>query len=1236
MIQVSTQAELRAALLARESEIQVIGDFNVDSQQNVTYPLLLHSPPSATAHTLFKSAGFSGSLLRVSGGGALTLENLVLDGSAAGSYLENPANRTLVQALGGSIHLGSGAVLQNNSSYQEGGGVYLSGDPSYTNTLLMDGDAVIRGCGSRTSGGGLTAALRNNNDSVRLAGTALIEQNTAANGAGIYLRSYLAEVGGAFSIGERVQIRNNRAASGGGGIYCSSFSTGGGAPLSLSIEEEVQISSNQAASGGGVYFYNANQGDRLTLAGSIRVAENTVTGNGGGIYLSAPRDSVFLSIRSASITDNHAGNGGGLFLSARAGGTLEVTGRASFFGNEATGAPSSAGGGLWIQNVSGTLDADFANGSILSNRAAGSGGGLFLSNSGSVSLRASGGSVSGNTAGASGGGVYLTGTGGSAGVLALDGVTVSGNIAQTTGGGLCLGSGAGALDTTLDNCTIRENTAASSGGGVWSGGSSDTLLIRGGTVITQNSSEVGNGGGVYFNSDNGLLTLSGDAKVTYNRADFRESGFGGHGGGVCVVPGRVEILDQVEISHNSAGKFGGGLSAAEESFITMSGGSIHDNRSSWEGGGVWNHISSQFTQTGGGIENNTAQIGGGLYNDADSAASILGGVIRGNTATQYAPGIYNAGTLDTGGLRELTNGLYIENRGAVAYLREALSAGTAIQLENSGYVTPNPAGAPIVVGEATPQHPQLSQTDANGFLKPFTGFDGWEIRLSEDRTQVLLAPAVYVLRYENTRGAENPNPPSYTVLTPTITLLPLANTPGDRFLGWFDAPEGGSQVTEIPLGSTGDTTLYARWEAIEYTVTYYGNEDGGPAAENVPPPQRIQGGASAALSDMLPTRTGYIFTGWNTQPDGTGAAYQPGAFFGPAAAHANLYAQWEVIPPTIHLLTYEPNDAGGPSAQNIPGQQKIPEGASAELSPAIPIRSGYRFLCWNSAPDGSGINYQPGEAAGPFYADLTIFALWQQIEHTLTYHGNDEAGPPAQWIPFPQPVPEGVILSLPWAIPTREGYRFTGWNTQADGSGTAYQPGGPFGPIFSNADLYAQWTALPPIIHTLTYYGNDAGSPPAQNIPGPVTVPDGQSIPLSRAVPAREGYAFSAWNTDPTGTGTPYQPGDTIPDVQTDIHLYAQWIPLPPTCYRLIYCGNSPSVCRVPLPQQLPAGRYARISCCAPYRACHRFAGWSTSPCGVGQIVCPGQIIGPVTGNIRLYAQWRRLPPTKTRCEPEQ
>ena len=41
---------------------------------------------------------------------------------------------------------------------------------------------------------------------------------------------------------------------------------------------------------------------------------------------------------------------------------------------------------------------------------------------------------------------------------------------------------------------------------------------------------------------------------------------------------------------------------------------------------------------------------------------------------------------------------------------------------------------------------------------------------------------------------------------------------------------------------------------------------------------------------------------------------------------------------------------------------------------------------------------------------------------------------------------------------TRSGYTFTGWNTVADGSGTAYTDSESY-PFTSGATLYAQWTS---------------------------------------------------------------------------------------------------------------------------------------------------------------------------------
>ena len=50
----------------------------------------------------------------------------------------------------------------------------------------------------------------------------------------------------------------------------------------------------------------------------------------------------------------------------------------------------------------------------------------------------------------------------------------------------------------------------------------------------------------------------------------------------------------------------------------------------------------------------------------------------------------------------------------------------------------------------------------------------------------------------------------------------------------------------------------------------------------------------------------------------------------------------------------------------------------------------------------------------------------------------------------------GVDMTLPENTFSREGYTFTGWNTKADGSGTAYADGASFS-VSGNITLYAQW-----------------------------------------------------------------------------------------------------------------------------------------------------------------------------------
>ncbi|MBE7060031.1 MAG: hypothetical protein E7389_04345 [Ruminococcaceae bacterium] len=62
----------------------------------------------------------------------------------------------------------------------------------------------------------------------------------------------------------------------------------------------------------------------------------------------------------------------------------------------------------------------------------------------------------------------------------------------------------------------------------------------------------------------------------------------------------------------------------------------------------------------------------------------------------------------------------------------------------------------------------------------------------------------------------NPNPSTYAEEN-GLDLSDL-HVDGYNFVGWFTAQTGGTQVTQIPAGTTGNKTLYAHWEKVNFTV----------------------------------------------------------------------------------------------------------------------------------------------------------------------------------------------------------------------------------------------------------------------------------------------------------------------------------------------------------------------------------------------------------------------------------
>lgn len=146
-------------------------------------------------------------------------------------------------------------------------------------------------------------------------------------------------------------------------------------------------------------------------------------------------------------------------------------------------------------------------------------------------------------------------------------------------------------------------------------------------------------------------------------------------------------------------------------------------------------------------------------------------------------------------------------------------------------------------------------------------------------------------------------------------------------------------------------------------------------------------------------------------------------------------------------VTYDGNEAT--SGSNA-GQTKVID-TNLVLSNCGFVRTGYVFTGWNTAADGSGVDYET-EAVYTNNAGLTLYAQWEIVVYSITYDGNGNTGGTTE----SQTKSYNETIQLQPNGFTRVNYVFLHWNTKSDDSGSTYNPGYEYS---VNADLilYAIW-----------------------------------------------------------------------------------------------------------------------------------------------------------------------------------
>ena len=147
-------------------------------------------------------------------------------------------------------------------------------------------------------------------------------------------------------------------------------------------------------------------------------------------------------------------------------------------------------------------------------------------------------------------------------------------------------------------------------------------------------------------------------------------------------------------------------------------------------------------------------------------------------------------------------------------------------------------------------------------------------------------------------------------------------------------------------------------------------------------------GESVPVAENGFTRDNYTFTGWNTQADGTGTAYQPGASFTLTAENTVLYAQWSKNAPAQVKVSYDANGGVG-TMESVTGDV----GSEIVIQQSGFTRSEYTFTGWNTQADGKGTAYKAGDSFTLTDKDTVLYAQWSKNSGSAGTGTNGTAKP---------------------------------------------------------------------------------------------------------------------------------------------------------------------------------------------------------------------------------------------------
>lgn len=416
-------------------------------------------------------------------------------------------------------------------------------------------------------------------------------------------------------------------------------------------------------------------------------------------------------------------------------------------------------------------------------------------------------------------------------------------------------------------------------------------------------------------------------------------------------------------------------------------------------------------------------------------------------------------------------------------------------------------------------------------------------------------------------------------------------------------PDAVSKSTVIQPGENEIVFTYKPFVYLAYKVQYLDKETGQPVAQE----KVISNCEKAKVTENYVHVPGYV-------PD----AYQKSQVLSleetPAAIQNNVIT----FTYTKNALASYKVEHYVQNAAETMGYDRVYASEAIQAAAGTPVSADL-----TKTYEGHTLNTTRGTLSGAVNSDntlvLRLYYDWNY--YGVTYNANGGSGSMTD----PATYRHGTAASAKDnAFTAPQHMYFTGWNTKADGQGTAYAAGDSI-PMTGPVVLYAMWANEQPV--DIIYHVNFSGATEADYTDpnGPYYLSDLESAPVSALAnmftSAPQNMKFVGWNTEANGSGKSYSPNSTIA-VTGETHLYAQWILK--NQYNIVYYGNGGST---------DAGQ-SELNSAAVYEGNdlavadntfvnpgYSFAGWNTSPTGDGTVYAVNQNVS-MNSTLQLYAQW--------------